>query len=69
MDYEEKPRYKQLSELPQEHEHHFQVTASKKVVIRWCTSCGKSWRVQAEIDPMYDRWTFIDEPFARVERP
>lgn len=44
MDYEdERPRYKQLSEAPQKHQHAFDIAATDMTIVRWCPDCGKTW--------------------------
>src|SRR5258708_38088823 len=44
MDYEEKPRYKQLSSLPvPAHQHTFDIAATDMTIVRWCPDCGKTW--------------------------
>ena len=43
MDYEDKPRYKQLSEYHDEPKHQFQMIATDMTIVRWCPQCGKTW--------------------------
>ncbi len=49
---------RKIAEPAQKHEHQYMVVCSDMQALRWCTLCGKTWKLSRELRHFAIAWTW-----------